>query len=238
VTPARPLLAVAASAAAALALCAPAGAATVSTVACVRSYAPSVLPSLPVAASGFVPGSLVTVKYTSAFSPAPSFLTSGTADPTGSFRSAVVPPAFKTLTTATKLGTTRQTFSLLASDNVNPLAIATSTFGQVLVSWSTSPASGAPGSLATHTARGFVTGKSVYLHYRFGGKPQADVSLGRAAGPCGIVSKRLRQVPAPALHTGLWTVYVDQRRSYSSQTKLTELQLKYTFPIRVASGTR
>ena len=74
---------------------------------------------MTIAATGFTPGSIVTVVYASKVSPTPRFLASGTADANGAYLTTATPPPFATSKR------TEQTFTLVAADNVNPAALAT-----------------------------------------------------------------------------------------------------------------
>ena len=59
------------------------------------------------------------------------------------------------------------------------------------------------------------------------GRTRRTVKLGKAAAPCGTVSRRLPLLPVKA-RAGVWTIYVDQSRRYSSNTTP---QLSYSLPI-------
>ena len=68
-----------------------------------------------------------------------------------------------------------------------------------------------------YRAHGFTPGERVFAHFIRGGADRT-VSLGRAAAPCGTVSRRMNIVPGRNVQRGSWYVYVDQSRSYSSST--------------------
>lgn len=216
----RRILVVASSAVSVLAIAAPADAATVTTVACVPYV--SGLKNMPIAVGGFTPGSLVTVRSAPKGSTTPTFLASGTADPAGNFVTTSFPPSFDPFSREL------QTFGLLATDNVNPALAAVTSYQQVRPGYKTNPTTGRPTRKATHTVRGFPTGKSTYLHFRFGGKTRRNVKLGVTKGPCGVVSKRMALLPTRS-RPGRWTVYADQAATYR---KGTQPQLKYGFTIR------
>jgi hypothetical protein len=95
-----------------------------------------------------------------------------------------------------------------------------------------SPATGRPSRRSTHTVRGFPIGRTVWLHFRHGGKTRRNISLGKTQPPCGKASRRMALLPARS-RRGKWTVYVDQERTYSAGTKL---QLKYSFVISRTFG--
>ena len=216
----RRILAVASTTAATLSLAAPASGATLTTLPCIP-----IVPGasqMPVAGTGFTPGGRVTVYYASAVSPTPSYLTAATADPAGNFDVQATPPLFA------KFNTQLQTFTLAGKDETNPALIGSVEYKQVRVGYTTNPETGSPSRKATHTVRGFPTGKNTYLHFRFGGQTKRNVKLGKTTGPCGIVSRRMALLPTKS-RPGIWTVYVDQKPVYSPKA---QPQLKYTFPIR------
>ncbi len=217
---ARTVLAAAIAAASVLVLTAPAGAATVATTSCART-APGLDSSVPIAGTGFTPGARVTVETTTSTAPAPSFRTSVTADPAGNFTTTTAPPFF------TPFNRKLQTFNLIATDGANPANVATTSFKKVAVGYTTNPSSGKPTTRATHTVRGFATGRNVYLHFRFRGRTRRTVKVGKAKGVCGVASRRMSLLPTRSLR-GRWTVYVDQKRSYSRKTKP---QIKGSFTI-------
>lgn len=216
---ARRILSAAAPVVAVLATAAGAQAATVATNPCVVDLGIVGATNMPIAGTGFTPGSQVTVRYSSAVSPTPAYLTSVTADLAGNIATAVRPPLFN------KFDTQEQTFDLTATEDAKPANVGTSTYRQVRLGYVTTPARGKPNRIATHTVRGFPIGRRTYLHFRFHGQTQRSVLLGTTSSPCGIVSKRLALVPTKT-HAGKWTVYVDQVRRYSKATKP---QLKYAF---------
>jgi hypothetical protein len=223
----RRILVAATSAASVLAVAVPADAATVATLPCVPVVGGFSAPAnMPITGTGFTPGSLVTVRYATAVSPTPTYLTSATADPAGNFAAAAIPPLFA------KFDTQLQTFGLSATDGTNPALVAVTQYKQVRVGYTTNPSTGRPTRQATHTVRGFPVGKSTYLHFRFQGKTKRNVKLGVTKAPCGIASKRMRLLPTRS-HPGKWTVYADQARSYHKSTRP---QLKYTFVISRTFG--
>ena len=142
-------------------------------------------------------------------------------DAAGNFSTSVSPPPFDTRATAT------QTFDLSAVDGFNPAIVAAFSFSQVRYGYTTLPATGLPTRMARHTVRGLPVGKDTYLHFRYRGRTRRTVKLGKAAAPCGTVSRRLPLLPVKA-RAGVWTIYVDQSRRYSSRTTP---QLSYSLPI-------
>lgn len=216
---ARRILAVATSATSVLALAASAEAATISTLPCIRTA--DSRGTVPMAGSGFTPGSSVSIR-----SEPPGVFASAVTDAAGNFASSSGPPSFNPFSRSL------QTFTLTATDGVNPANVATTTYKQVRVGYSTNPATGRPTRKATHTVRGFVPGKNTYLHFRFNGQTKRNVKIGRANSPCGVASKRMALLPTRS-RPGKWTVYADQAAVYS---KSTSPQLKYTFVITRTFG--
>jgi hypothetical protein len=207
---ARRILAATSSAATVLALATAAHGATVATVPCVPFQ--SGVKNMPITATGFTPGSLVTVKAAPKGTPTPSYLASGTADATGTFSTTAYPPSFN------PFSRNLQTFGIVATDNINPALIAYALYQQVRPGYDFNPSSGRPTRIVTHTARGFTPGKNTYLHVRFGGRTIRNVKLGRATAPCGVVSRRLPLLPARS-RRGNWTLYVDQKKTFSPSTR-------------------
>jgi len=215
----RRIFAVASSAASVLALAASAEAATVSTFSCVRTA--NGVGTVPIVGAGFTPGSPVSIR-----SEPPGIFTSAVTDAAGNFTTTSSAPSFNPF--ARQL----QTFALTATDGINPAIVATSSYQQVRVGYTTNPSTGRPSRKATHTVRGFAPGKSIYLHFRFNGQTKRNVNIGRANSPCGIASRRMALLPTTS-RPGKWSVYADQAATYS---KTTAPQLKYTFTITRSIG--
>lgn len=185
---------------------APAGAATVQTDACVRYVAGQ--PTMTIIGTGFNPNGFVSLSAFTKAKPTPAVFSSSAALANGGFLKRTTPPPFSSP------NRTLETFALVASDTTNPAAplLATSPFQVVRFGLTTSPAPRRPTSRVTYTARGFETGKPVYVHFRFKGVTRRTVKLGVAKGPCGIVSQRMRALPTKALY-GTWTSYTNQSRT-------------------------
>ncbi len=190
---------------AAAAAAAPAQAAAIKTDACVRYVAGE--PTMTIIGAGFTPNGFVSLASISKTNPAPAVFSSSSSEGTGAFLKTALPPAFSAP------NRTQETFGLVATDNTNPAAplIATTTFQVVRFGLTTKPTPRRPTSRVTYTARGFTTGKPVYVHFRFGGVTRRTVSLGVAKGVCGIASKRMRALPTRARY-GQWTSYTNQSR--------------------------
>jgi hypothetical protein len=205
-----------------------ASAATISTtIPCVANLGFSGALTLPLAGTGFTPNAAVTIRTSSPSDPTVKELTVVRTDGAGNVSTPRIdPPALHSLTTV------QQAFTLLATDNTNPAIRAITTFRQVRFGFDANPSTGRPTRKVKYTARGFLPGKPVYAHFRFGGITRRDVNLGVASSPCGTVVKRMRLLPTKT-RFGTWTIYMDQVAKYS---KKTVLQAKGTLAIQRTAG--
>ncbi len=199
---------------------APAAAAGVETLPCVPYAAGE--PSMPIIGAGFSPNGLVTLSTTTPSNPTPAPLTSSAATLAGGFTKVAMPPLFD----GPKVNL--QSFQLIATDATNaaaPVQAEPFAFQVVRFGMTMSPAPKRPAQIVTYTARGFTSGKPVYVHFRFRGKTQRTVKLGMASGACGIVSKRLRAMPTTP-YVGQWTTYTNQSPTWNARPAW-----KSSFPI-------
>ena len=122
--------------------------------------------------------------------------------------------------------TATQTFDLSAVDGFNVALVAKSTYHQVRFGYTTQPATGVPTRLARHTVRAFVGRK----HRPALPLPRAHAPHGQARQGRGAVRHGLAALGAAAGQGArrVWTIYVDQARSYSRNTTP---QLSYSLPI-------
>jgi hypothetical protein len=164
-------------------------------------------PTMTIIGAGFTPNGFVSLASISKANPAPAVFSSSSLEATGAFLKSALPPPFSAP------NRNLETFGLVATDNTNPATpvLATTTFQVVRFGLTTSPAPRRPTTKVTYTARGFTTGKPVYVHFRFRGVTRRTVSLGRAKGPCGIAARRMHALPTKALY-GQWTSYTNQSR--------------------------
>ena len=185
----------------------PSGAATIQTDPCARYVAGQ--ETMTIIGAGFTPNGLVSFSTITKAAPNPAAFTSSSVLGTGAFLKASTPPPFSTPTR------NRESFLLVATDSTNPAAplLATTPFEVVRFGSTTSPSPKRPTSKVT-----YVTGKHVYIHFRFAGKTRRTVDLGVARGPCGITSKRMRALPTKARY-GVWTSYTDQSKKFSAKTR-------------------
>ena len=192
---------------------APAGAATITTTTpCVTSFGG--VKSVGLVGTGFTPGRAVLVRATNPDIRTPSLMAEVQADAAGNFPAGTLgmPAVFSSFSAVD------ETFTLTARDD-RGIEAAPSTFRQVFFGFRAVPDEAKPRGTVRYTARGFVPGRPVYAHFRFAGRTRATVRLGVAKGPCGIVSRRMRQLPAKA-RIGRWTVAMDHARVFRSSTPL------------------
>jgi hypothetical protein len=173
---------------------------------------------VPLKGSGFSPSTagmpnVVTLQTTTPSEPGPKFLGTTQTDASGAFFGATPPAIFKTNKTQS------ETFTLIATDGLNPQISATTTFRQVRAGYTREPDPTRPEQKVRHVARGFQTGETIWAHFRHGGKTQATKRLGVAKGPCGIASRKMRALPVSNPDVGTWKVYVDQRKTYAVTTR-------------------
>lgn len=199
----RALAVLAVGAPAAAAAATPAGAAALQTDTCVRYVAGQ--PTMSIVGTGFTPGGSVTLASSTKAKPSPTAFASSPVLANGGFLQRTLPPAFSSP------NRTIESFTLVGIDATNPAAFGTTPFQVVRFGLTTKPTPRRPTSRVTYTARGFETGKRVYVHFRFRGATRRTVSLGVAKGPCGIASRRTRALPTRALY-GAWTTYTNQSR--------------------------
>lgn len=190
----------------------PSGAATIKTDPCVRYVAGQ--ETMTVIGAGFTPNGLVSLATVTKAAPAPAAFSSSSVLGTGAFLKSTLPPPFS------QPSRHLESFLLVATDSSNPAAplLATTPFQVVRFGSTTSPSPQRPTSRVTYTARGFETGKRVFIHFRFGGETRRTVDLGVAKGPCGITSRRMRALPTKARY-GVWTTYTDQVKRFSAKTR-------------------
>lgn len=192
---------------------APAGAATIATTTpCVTSFGG--VKSVGLVGTGFTPGRAVLVRATNPDIRTPSLMAQLQADAAGNVPAGAMgmPALFSSFSAVD------ETFTLNARDD-RGIEAAPSTFRQVFFGFRAVPKKAKPRRTVRYTARGFVPGRAVYAHFRFAGRTRANVKLGVAKAPCGIVSRRMRQLPAKA-RIGRWTVAMDHARAFRSNTPL------------------
>ena len=94
----------------------------------------------------------------------------------------------------------------------NPLRIRTAA-----LAFSATPKRTKPSNSVTFTFSGFEPDRAVFAHYRYGGRVRANVRMGRASNPCGLLTARRDQIPLRDPDIGLWQVQFDHRRTFSAR---------------------
>ena len=207
---------VAATAAAILATGATAAAAAAATLAvpvgCVLFNGSFSDPAIPILGSGYTPGGFVTISTSTKSKPTPQVLASVQANAQGNFG---------TLTPAAPFNSSKtrdQIFNLIATESANPAIVGVTQFRQVRAGYNREPEPTKPRQQVRHIVRGFTSGRTIYAHFRHGGKTRVTKSLGQATGPCGIASRKMRALPTKS-RLGTWKVFVDQKKTYSRNTR-------------------
>jgi hypothetical protein len=132
-----------------------------------------------------------------------------TSDAAGNFATSVAAPFVRTIAP--------QTVTVTATDPANPTITVAAAFPVIRdVVLSNAPVSGRPRQKTTWRFAGFPPGRTIYGHYRVGGRTVKNYRFGRATGPCGTLTVRARRVPVAAsrLRTGTWRLQLDNRRTY------------------------
>jgi len=161
------------------------------------------LSSQPIAVTGagFTPGGPVTISG--------DVFGSTVADAAGNISVAVAAPVVSTIAP--------RRVAVTVTDATNP-ANTTGAFVSVIrgALVTNAPLSGRPRQKTTWRFAGFPPGTAIYGHYRFGGRTIKNYRFGKPTGPCGTLTVRARRVPIASgrLHSGTWTLQLDQRRHY------------------------
>jgi hypothetical protein len=85
------------------------------------------------------------------------------------------------------------------------------------LAFSATPRRTTPSSTVTFRFSGLEPGRPVYAHYRFGPRVRANVVMGRASSPCGLLTARRDQIPVRDPDIGRWRIQFDHRRSFSAR---------------------
>jgi hypothetical protein len=177
---------------------APAGASAAQLAVDQDCYAENV-GTINVTGSGYTPGSATTVVLGAATATA-------TADDTGAFTAALVPPM-----TALKHPGAQQ-LALTATDAAG--VAATTVVNIVKPGVDGVPSTSRPRRRIMWNIAGFPGQKAVYGHWRIRGKTRANHRMGVPRGPCGVLHVRQRQIPAKRLRFGIWLVQFDLNRVF------------------------
>ncbi len=191
---------------------APARAATIATAKCVPFI--DGVRTMPVVGTGFTPGTTATLHTTTATRRKRKRLVSVKVSSKGTFRVVVHPPGLRSRRA------TVQGFALTATDDARPTAriVVPKRLRVIRFGLSRTPSPRRPGQRVKFVARGFVPNKMVYAHFRYGDRTRRTVQIGLARSACGIATRRMRALPTKVRY-GVWTVFVDQSKRYSKNTR-------------------
>jgi hypothetical protein len=156
---------------------------------------------VPVTGSGFTPGASVSIGG-GAFG-------STVADADGNFAATVSAPPVTTVAP--------RTIAITATDGATPGNASGIRFAVIARMFNTNaPLNGRPRQKTTWHFSGFPAGTAIYGHYRFHGRTMKNYRFGKPTGACGTLTVRARRMPMPAsrIHSGTWTLQLDQRRHY------------------------
>jgi hypothetical protein len=165
--------------------------------------APEQREPVSVLASGFTPAAHVALYIDG------QFQFSGRADISGA-AAAKVPAPFQ--------GIGQRPFTLTLQEQENTANVVTATSLVTNLSVTLRPKRARPSRKVRFSGRGFTNDAPVWGHYLFRGKVRKTVRLARRpAQPCGIFHAKRRQIPVHDPAVGVWTLQVDQQRTYSPQ---------------------
>lgn len=142
----------------------------------------------------------------------PQIALSGSANPDGTLSATAKAPLLGTVKP------TSRTITISAQDSttsaVVPLKIQVTT-----AAFATSTGFKSPRAVRTWKFSGLFQnpGKPIYGHFRHRGRTYANYRFGVPKGPCGKLTRRAPGIPARNVPSGLWTVQVDFRRTYSAK---------------------
>ena len=181
---------------AAVALAAPAAARAATITASGTCFVSS--RQIAITGAGFTAGSQVTISG--------GVFGSALADAAGNISTTVSAPAVSTIAP--------KKVAITASDGTNSGGATVSIIRDVLVT--NAPLSGRPRQKTTWHFAGFPSGAAIYGHFRWHGRTIKNYRFGKPTGPCGTLSVRARRIPVPSssLHSGTWTLQLDQRQHY------------------------
>jgi hypothetical protein len=158
--------------------------------------------------TGFTPGSQLTLSGDGAFATA-------TADASGNFQVPIQVPINPSIDAKPS---SIVTYTLNVED-FNDTAQNTSIQYQVTNFAADRSQNSNPRAKRAWYFAGFQPGVAIYAHFRYKGKTQSNYRMGVPAGPCGTLKKRAPGIVARKLHTGKWTIQIDQAKVYKASTR-------------------
>jgi hypothetical protein len=137
-----------------------------------------------------------------------------------------------TLTVGLASGERVKTYA--ATDPINPALTASTRLRVSAVTVTVNPTNGAPGQKIKVKARGFTTGKRLYVHVRHGKSYRRNLRIGKLKGACHKVRKKKRIIRKGAPN-GSYVVQFDTKRKYSNKTKV---RARFTVNVFSIFGSR
>jgi hypothetical protein len=132
----------------------------------------------------------------------------GTVNPVGEFEVSLAAPDIKGK---------RRTDTFTATDQTDLSVTANAPVRLTSLNVKVTPKNGNPAKAKRIVARGFTNGKVLWAHVRRG-KAKRNVKVGKLKGACKTLDVRRKLFAADA-KDGLYNVYFDTKRKYSSKTR-------------------
>jgi len=140
--------------------------------------------------------------------------------------------AFGLIGTASPVSSGERRFNFSAIDATNPAIRAATQLRVSALAISVRPNGGSPSRPRRVRARGFVGGKTLYVHVRRGRRYKLRVRIGRLRGPCATVSAR-RRLLKRGTPVGTYRTQFDARRRYSRCSRVTATRTCLVLRVRV-----
>ncbi len=126
------------------------------------------------------------------------------------------------------LGSGEKFTGFVVSD-ANNLAITAKTFAKLTALDVIGSLSGRPEKAKKLRIRGFTRARTIYAHVKRGRKVR-NIRLGKAKAPCGTLRVKKKFFPRNRIPSGLYTIQIDGKRRYSSNTRPALQKVVQIFP--------
>lgn len=174
-----------------------------------------------VTATGFAPGASVELQLNGRFA------RSATADQFGDLDTTVTIPS-------AGYGPAQRRYRLTVAERNFPANTASTSILAANLAFTATPSYFVRrGQRVLFRFSGMVANRTVYAHYRLGGRTLANVPLGVARGACGMLTVRAPLIPARVSRRGAWLVQFDALRGYSPSANP---RLRATVTVRTVVG--
>lgn len=130
-----------------------------------------------------------------------------------------------------------QLFNFTATDTANPAFAAALPVRVSALDVGITPKSGKPSRVMTMEARGFTTGRTLWVHVRRGRNFKRHVKVGRLKGPCHKLTAK-RRLLQPETPVGTYQVQFDTFRRYKANrdVRVNFTITVFTRPVRAAAA--